>query len=63
MFLNGTGGILHGHIPATKINHTPAHLPVGVIEWSSFELRSRCGQVIHHARQSSEDASFIQYYE
>jgi hypothetical protein len=49
MFLDRAGGILNGHVPAAEIDHTPAHLPVGAIEWSSFELRSRCGQVTHHA--------------
>jgi hypothetical protein len=50
MFFDRSGGILNGHIPAAEIDHAAAHLPVGTIEWSLFELRIRCGQVIHHAR-------------
>ena len=51
VFLDRSGGILNGHVPTAEIDHTSAHLPVGAVQWSSFELRSVAVK-LHHARSS-----------
>jgi hypothetical protein len=52
VFLDRSGRVLDGHVPAAEVDHTTTELPVGAIEWRSFELRSRCRQFVHHARRS-----------
>ena len=55
VLFNGAGGILDRHVPAAKVDHAPAQLPMRGIEWRSFEFWGDCGHVVFSGASVSWD--------